>query len=69
VENIVEISLAYDKNNKKNKNTNNSIYEEEETNDFDDDLNILNDEEDCKRDTVKCLSVTRPKVKNYFEAL
>ena len=69
VENIVEISLAYDKKNNNNLKTCTSIYEEEAKDFDDDDLNILNDEEDCKRDSVKCLTVTRPKVKNYFEAL
>jgi len=72
VENIVEISLAYDKNNKNNLNTITSLYEEEsikDTKDIDEDLDILNDEIDCKRDTVKCLSVTRPKVKSYFETI
>ena len=71
VENIVEISLAYDKKNKEYLNTVASFYDEEdmEGNGIDEEMDILNDEEDCKRDTVKCLSVTRPKVKNYFEAL
>ena len=69
VENIVEISLAYDKNKKNNLNTITSLYEDEETNDIDEELDILNDEKECKRDTIKCFSGSRPKVKSYFETL
>jgi len=69
VENIVEISLAYDKNKKNNLNTINSVYDEEETNDIDEDLNILNDEGDCKRENIKVFYSTRPKVKSYFETI
>ena len=66
VENIVEISLAYDKNRKNNMNTITSLYDDEETNDIEE-LDILNDEKDCKRDTVKCFSGSKTKVKSYFE--
>ena len=69
VENIVEISLAYDKNKKNNLNTINSVYDEEETNDIDEDLNILNDEGDCKRENIKVFYSNRPKVKSYFETI
>ena len=65
-ENIVEISLAYDKNRKNNMNTITSLYDDEETNDIEE-LDILNDEKDCKRDTVKCFSGSKTKVKSYFE--
>ena len=38
-----------------------------DTKDIDEDLDILNDEIDCKRDTVKCFSGSKTKVKSYFE--
>jgi fermentation-respiration switch protein FrsA (DUF1100 family) len=70
VENIVEISLAYDKKKQNNNmNTITSLYDDEDTNDIEDDMDILNNEKECKRDIVKCFSVTRPKVKNYFETI
>ena len=69
VENIVEISLAYDKNKKNSLNTINSVYDEEETNDIDEDLNILNDEGDCNRENIKVFYSNRPKVKIYFETI
>ena len=69
VENIVEISIAYDKNNKNNMNTIASLYDEEETNDLNDELDILNDENECKRERVKSFSVVKSKIKSYFETL
>ena len=69
VENIVEISLAYDKNKKDNLHTINSLYDDEDTNDLDNELEILNDEKECKREAVKCFSGSRPKVKSYFETI
>ena len=67
VENIIEMSLAYDKNKKNNLNTVTSAYDDGETNDIDEDFNILNDEGDGKKENIKCFSFRRPKVKNYFE--
>ena len=69
VENIVEISLAYDKNKKDNLHTINSLYDEEDTNDLDNELEILNDEKECKREAVKSFSSSKPKVKSYFETI
>ena len=69
VENIVEISLAYDKNKTNNMNTIASLYEDNETNEFDNDLDILNNEKELKRDNVKSFFVKRHKVKNYFETI
>ena len=47
----------------------NSVYDEEETNDIDEDLNILNDEGDCNRENIKVFYSNRPKVKSYFETI
>ena len=75
VENIVEISLAYDKNKNKNQNKKNnmntitSLYDDEDTNDIDDELDILNDEKECKRESVKCFTGSKTKVKSYFETI
>ena len=71
VENIVEMSLAYDKKNKENKETLNtlmSLYDETENNGVEEEMDILNDEDDCKRD-IKSFSVKRSKVKNYFKSI
>ena len=72
VENIVEISLAYDKKNKEALNTLASFYDEGEinttSNGIDEEMDIINDEEDRKRE-VKTFAVKRSKVKNYFQAL
>jgi len=71
VENIVEISLAYDKKNKETLNTLTSLYDEGEINSningIEEEMDITNDEEDRKRD-VKSLSVKKSIVKNYFKA-
>ena len=71
VENIVEISLAYDKKNKETLSTLASLYDEGEINSningIEEEMDITNDEEDRKRD-VKSLSVKKSIVKNYFKA-
>ena len=69
VENIVEISLAYDKKNKEYLNTVASFYDEEDMkgNGIDEEMDILNDEKDCKRE-IKTFSVKKSKVKDYFKA-
>jgi fermentation-respiration switch protein FrsA (DUF1100 family) len=71
VENIVEISLAYDKKNKETLSTLTSLYDEGEINSningIEEEMDITNDEEDRKRD-VKSLSVKKSIVKNYFKA-
>ena len=69
VENLVEISLAYDKKNKENKETLNSLmslYDDLDNNGKEDDMDIINDEDDCQKE-VKTFSVQRSKVKNYFK--
>jgi fermentation-respiration switch protein FrsA (DUF1100 family) len=72
VENIVEISLAYDKKNKETLNTLTSLYDEGEintnVNGIEEEMDITNDEEDRKRD-VKSFSVKKSIVKNYFKAI
>ena len=71
VENIVEISLAYDKKNKETLNTLTYLYDEGEINSningIEEEMDITNDEEDRKRD-VKSLLVKKSIVKNYFKA-
>ena len=78
VDNIVEISLAYDnkKNNIKSRlNSSNSFYEEDFKEDGKENINIEDDEEDCineeehKHKTIKCFSFAKPKVQNYFETI
>ena len=68
VENIVEISMAYDKKNKENLNTLTSLYDEDDINGIDDEMDILNDEHECIKE-VKTFSVKNSKVKKYFKAV
>ena len=67
VENIVEISLAYDKKNKETLNTLTSLYGEED-NGIDEEMDILNDEHECKKE-IKNFKVKKSKVKKYFKAV
>ena len=69
VENIVEISMMYDKKNKENLNTLTSLYDEEDNNDdIDEEMDILNDEHECKKE-IKTFKVKKSKVKKYFKAV
>ena len=69
VENIVEISMTYDKKNKENLNTLTSLYDEEDNNDdIDEEMDILNDEHECKKE-IKTFKVKKSKVKKYFKAV
>ena len=74
VENIVEISLAYD-NSKKNKSelrTITSLYEEDDKDDgrenkSDEETDI--NEEEHKQKIIKCYTFAKPKMQNYFETI
>lgn len=69
VENIVEISLAYDNNNKKtNLNTINSAYEDEEDDIDNEDVDFVN-EEDYIHNNINTLPDESLKVGAYFETI
>lgn len=45
-----------------------SLYDEGENNGLEDEMDIINDEDECKKD-VKIFTVKRSKVKNYFKSI
>ena len=62
--------MVFDKNKKNNLNSAISTCDDEETNDIDEEFNVLNDEGDGKKENIKNIkyfSITRPNVKTYFE--